>query len=146
VGDGTSDAGGASGVVVGPGVVAGSAVRSLGGGPAAGSSTEVRGAFAGRSRARSFLRVPDFLAFFGFDDVAGSADRRGSPGPMIIGRVRRGAVAGRRALGAGGSCVGAILARSPYPCPMPPTWFWMQVLLVACVLVSMVIAGIKLWA
>jgi hypothetical protein len=40
----------------------------------------------------------------------------------------------------------AILARTSYPCPMPPLWFWMQVLLVACVLVSIVIAGIKLWA
>lgn len=39
-----------------------------------------------------------------------------------------------------------ILARTPYPCRMPPTWFWMQVLLVACVLVSIVIAAVKLWA
>jgi hypothetical protein len=29
---------------------------------------------------------------------------------------------------------------------MPPTWFWMQVVLVVCVLISMVIAAIKLWA
>jgi hypothetical protein len=29
---------------------------------------------------------------------------------------------------------------------MPPMWFWMQVVLVACVLVSIVIAGFKLWA
>jgi hypothetical protein len=29
---------------------------------------------------------------------------------------------------------------------MPPTWFWMQVVLVACVLVTMVIAALKLWA
>jgi hypothetical protein len=29
---------------------------------------------------------------------------------------------------------------------MPATWFWMQVLLVACVLVSIVIAVVKLWA
>jgi hypothetical protein len=39
-----------------------------------------------------------------------------------------------------------ILARTPYPCPMPPTWFWMQVVLAVCVIISIVIAGIKLWA
>jgi hypothetical protein len=40
----------------------------------------------------------------------------------------------------------SILARTPYPCPMPPTWFWMQVALVVCVLFSIAIAAVKLWA
>jgi hypothetical protein len=29
---------------------------------------------------------------------------------------------------------------------MPPSWFWMQVILVVFVVIGVIIAGIKLWA